>query len=151
MPISTELLEMIKRAEEDACELIELCYAMNLGIAPYHARRAMCYSAFVLVRVLRTPQNLQREMLEDNIERVRQAMSHTAISPDDIVHKMSYILEALPHLEDLKLSSSISSRISASIIYDTLRVYWENQQESEISQEVLTFDFDGIDWDTLAL
>ncbi|KAK5956200.1 Regulatory protein leu3 [Knufia fluminis] len=151
IPMSKELIEIIKCAEEDACELIELCYGTNLSIGPYIVRQAMCYSAFVLARILQCPYDTQREVLEDNIERVCQAMSTTASTDNDIMRKVGPLLRALPYIEDKRRSPPILSRMSASIVYDSIKMYWENMDERNPDQGPYTLDFDGFDWDTLVL
>jgi len=151
MPVTDELVQIINSAEETACELIELCYGMNLAVAPYIVRQVMCYGAFVLVRIMRSQHSTQREVLEDNIERVCQAMSTTASADDGITRKLCPILRALPYVEDKSHTSPIMSRMAASIVYDSIRIYWNNSDARRPSQEPLTFDFDGYDWNTLLL
>ncbi|KAK5094685.1 Regulatory protein leu3 [Exophiala xenobiotica] len=151
MPVTDELVQIINSAEETACELIELCYGMNLAVAPYIIRQVMCYGAFVLVRIMRLQHSTQREVLEDNIERVCQAMSTTASADDGITRKLCPILRALPYVEDKSHTSPIMSRMAASIVYDSIRIYWNNSDARRPSREPLTFDFDGYDWNTLLL
>ncbi|KAH8801387.1 hypothetical protein F5884DRAFT_806461 [Xylogone sp. PMI_703] len=145
MPMSTDLLQIIKRAEEDACELIELCYDRNLNISPYSFRRAICYAAFVLVKILRSSQSAQREVLEDKIQHVRQALSSIATSPDDINHKVCQRLQDLLHLEDKKLSPPIMSRMGLSMMYDLLRIFVENRSEGLVQDNQISI-LDGFDW-----
>ena len=149
VPLSDDLLDLVKDAEATACELIDVTYGMNLAIAPIHTRRAMCYAAFVLVRLLQLPYDVQRELLHDSIERVRQSMSTAITAPDDINHKACTLLQELPYFEDKHRSPPILSRMGASIFYDTLRVYWEHCLEKQMPEEYL--DIDRFDWSALGM
>ncbi|KAH8906510.1 hypothetical protein BR93DRAFT_754646 [Coniochaeta sp. PMI_546] len=149
MPFSKDLLDLVGEAGSTACELIELTYTINLSIAPIHTRRAMCYSAFVLVRLLQLPCDLERELLYDSIERVRQSLSTIISAPDDINRKACAIFQELPYFEDKHRSPAILSRMGASVFYDALRVYWEHCLEKQLPEEYL--DFDKFDWSSLGL
>ncbi|KAB5511696.1 hypothetical protein GE09DRAFT_639225 [Coniochaeta sp. 2T2.1] len=149
VPVSEDLLDLVRDAEATACELIELTYGMNLSIASIHIRRAMCYAAFVLVRLLQLPYDVQRELLHDSIEHVRQSLSTAISAPDDINRKAYTILQDLPYFEDKRRSPPILSRMGASIFYDALRVYWEHCLDKQLPQEYL--DIDGFDWGALGL
>jgi hypothetical protein len=152
VPKSTEQAEIVKQAETDACSLIDLCYGLNISITPYYVRRAMCYCAFVLVKILRSGQATHREVLNDNIGKVREALIATVDSEDDIIHKACQYLQDLPYLEDKRLSPPIVSRMGVSILYDLLRIYVEHHHHSSQSnEEAQTLDLDGFDWNTLGL
>jgi hypothetical protein len=152
VPSSTEQIEIVKQAETDACTLIDLCYDLNISITPYYVRRAMCYCAFVLAKILRSGQATHREVLIDNIEKVREALIATVDSKDNIIHKACEYLQELPYLEDKRLSPPILSRMGVSILYDLLRIHVENHHHSgESSEEAQTLDLDGFDWNTLGL
>ncbi|KAF3935514.1 hypothetical protein ABW19_dt0200919 [Dactylella cylindrospora] len=153
-PISPEQTEIVKQAEKDACDLIELCYNLNLSVAPCYIRRAMCYCAFVLAKVLRSQQATQCEVLEDNIEKVRQALMTTSDSKGDITHKACELLQDLPYMEDKRLSPPIVSRMGVSVLYDLLRIGVENTIEKQMGQRTMTnftFDLDGFNWALLGL
>lgn len=149
MPFTDDLLDLVNDAEATACALIELTYGTNLSIAPIHTRRAMCYSAFVLVRLLQLPYNMQRELLYDSIERVCQSLSTAISAPDDLNRKACAVLQELPYFEDKHRSPAILSRMGASIFYDALRVYWEHCLERQVPEEYL--DIDRFDWSALGL
>ncbi|KAB5533367.1 hypothetical protein GE09DRAFT_1250599 [Coniochaeta sp. 2T2.1] len=149
VPVSEDRLDLVREAEATACELIELTYGMNLSIASIHTRRAMCYAAFVLVRLLQLPYYVQRELLHDSVEHVRQSLSTAISAPDDINRKAYMILQDLPYFEDKPRSPPILSRMGDSIFYDALRVYWEHCLDRQLPQEYL--DFDGFDWGALGL
>lgn len=150
LPSSPELLKIIEDAKDDACNVIDLCYHTNLSMAPYFVRRGMSYCAFVLVKLLRSPYKTQVEVLQDAIERVCQALTTTACSPDDINYKACQALRALPYLEDKKLTPPIVSRMEASVFYDLLRIWAENgyarSKAIAIDQESQICDFNGFDW-----
>ena len=151
MPVSDQLLQIIRNAERDACELIELCHGMDLSVAPAHVGRAMCYCGFVLVRILQSSHTTQKEVLHDKIECAYQALSTSASSQEDVANKSSQELQALPFLEDIKQSPPILSRMGASISFDSLRIYWENMLQAFPEQEMASFDLDGVDWSNLTL
>ncbi|KAH8817145.1 hypothetical protein F5884DRAFT_243948 [Xylogone sp. PMI_703] len=151
MPSSSELLNIVKDAQEDACAVIDLCCHINLSTSPYYVRRAMPYCAFVLVKFLRSPYKMQVEVLQDHLERVCQAL--TASSPEDINYKASQALQTLPYLEDKKLSPPIVSRMEASVFYDLLRIWVENNfaRTKPTEQETQNFDLDGFDWTSFGI
>lgn len=149
VPLSEDVMDLVREAEATACELIDLIYGMNLSTAPIHTRRAMCYAAFVLVRLLQLPYEVQRELLHDSIERVRQSLSTAISAPDDISRKACTILQELPYIEDKHRSPPILSRMGASVFYDTLRVYWEHCLEKQMPEQYL--DFDKFDWGALGM
>lgn len=146
VPFSESLLDLIKDAEGAAGELVDITSEMNLAATPTHIRRAMCYGAFVLIRILQLPHETQRELLVDIIERVRESLSTTATAPDDVICKACTILQEMPFLENKHRSPPILSRMGASIFYDTFRVYWEN-----LVDRGFNFEPEKYDWWTLGL
>ncbi|KAK6332283.1 suppressor protein sef1 [Orbilia brochopaga] len=150
-PSPSSYLDIIKYAERDACDLIELCYGLNLSITPVYIRRAMSYCAFVLARILRSQHASQCEVLEDNIEKVRQALITTSDARGDIIHKACELLQDIPYMEDKRLSPPITSRMGASVLYDLLRIASENKLGSQLGQRTLAFDLDGFDWNILGM
>lgn len=153
IPVSPELLKIVNDAKEDACEVIDLCYHRNLATAPYYVRRAMCYCAFVLVKFMRSLYHVQTEVLEDHIERVCQALSTSTCSQEDIDYKACNALRALPYIEDKKLSPPIASRMGASVVYDLLRIWAENDygRTRSIEQDTQMCDLDVFDWTSFTL
>ncbi|KAK6524148.1 suppressor protein sef1 [Orbilia ellipsospora] len=156
MPISPKQLDIVKQAERDSCDLIELCYSLNLSLSPSYVRRAMCYSAFVLAKILRSQQATQCEVLEDYIEKVRQALMSTSDSRGDITHKACELLQSIPYIEDKRLSPTVTSRMGQSVLYDLLRIGAENavlgtQLEQRITASDMSFDLDGFNWDMLGM
>ncbi|RFU28025.1 hypothetical protein B7463_g8311, partial [Scytalidium lignicola] len=98
------------------------------------------------LKLLRSPYKLQVEVLQDHIERVCQAL--TTCSPDDINYKASQALQTLPYLEDKKLSPPIVSRMEASVFYDLLRIWVENNfvRTKAADQETQVPDLNSFDW-----
>jgi hypothetical protein len=135
VPISAEVLEMIKLLEEDTCDLVDLCNTMNLAIAPGHVRVAMTYVGFVLVRILQTPYSTQREVLEEKLERIIQALTASASSQDDVANKACLILQGLPYMTDLKRTPPILTRMAAWVSYDSRRIFWENWAKMHPDQD----------------
>lgn len=146
MPVSPELLEYVERAKQDACHLIELCYGQNLAIAPAHVRHAISYSGFVLVKILRSSSCIDAEVLQDNIERVRQALATTTNSPEDTYRKACQTIQWLTYVEDKKLSPPIYTRMGASLVYDMMRICAENKYGPISQTEEQVIDLDGFDW-----
>jgi hypothetical protein len=146
MPVSTELLEYVQCAKQDACDLIELGYGQNLAIAPAHVRHAISYSGFVLVKVLRSHSSIDSEVLQDKIEQVRQTLSTTASSPDDTYRKACHIIHMLTYVEDKRLSPPIYTRMGASVVYDLLRVCAEHKFGFNPEIDEQGIDLDGFDW-----
>ncbi|EPS45759.1 hypothetical protein H072_136 [Dactylellina haptotyla CBS 200.50] len=156
IPLSQKQIDVVKQAERDACDLIELCYSLNLSISPTYIRRAMCYCAFVLAKILRAQQATQCEVLEDNIEKVRQALMTTSDSRGDIMHKACELLQDIPYFEDKRLSPPITSRMGQSVLYDLMRIGAENtvlglQMDTRARTQDLSFDLDGFDWNMMGM
>ena len=154
VPPSRRRQEFFERAKGDAVSLIELCYGKNLSVAPYHVRRSMCFSAFVLIRALHSRQTTEPELLVDMIERVCQSLQVNPSSPNDVILKASTIIRALPEMKDRKLRPPILSRMGASIVYDSLRIYVENSfygdaHEDQAEDPIQALDLDGTDWYSL--
>ena len=151
MLVSQDLLGYVENARQDATELIELCYSQNLSIVPNCLRHAMCYCAFVLVKILRSGFSTESEVLQDDIERVRQALGTTAGSPEDVHHKACQTIQRLLYVEDKKLSPPIHTRMGASVIYDLLRIYAENKFDDIAIHDPGNpmIDLEGLDWNFL--
>lgn len=147
MLVSTELVAFVDNARQDASSLIELCYNLNLSIVPATVRYAMVYSAFTLVKILRSGYSTESEVLQDEIERVRQALSTTAGAPDEVHRKASETIRKLLYIEDKKLSPPIYTRMGASVVYDLLRIYAEDKYRGVPSQDDNPIiDLEGLDW-----
>lgn len=146
MPVSTELLEYVESAKQDACDLIELGYGQNLAIAPAPVRHALSYSGFVLVKILRSHCSTDSEVIQDKIERVRQTLSTTTSSPDDTYRKACQVIHMLTYVEDKGLSPPIYTRMGASVVYDLLRVCAEHKYGSGLEIDEQGIDLDGFDW-----
>jgi hypothetical protein len=147
MPSSPEVRQLINNAREDASNLIELCYSQNLSVVPACVRHAMCHAAFVLIKILRSGFSADLEVIQDDIERVRQAFSTTAGSPDDTLHKACETIRRLLYVEDKKLSPPIYTRMGASLVFDLLRIYSEDKymETSDYNPENPLIDFDALD------
>lgn len=149
MPISPELLEYVESAKKDAYDLIELYYSQNLAMSPAHVRHAISYSGFVLVKILRSGFITESEVLKDNIEKVRQALSTTTNSLDDTYRKACQTIQSLLYVEDKKLLPPIYTRMSASLVYDLMRICAEHKfaPNSDIDEQIT--DLEGFDWNFL--
>jgi len=132
-----ELIPVLKNAEEVACNLIDLCYGQNLGATPQYIRWAVFNAALVLVKLLRGGQTNKREVLEDKLHHIRQALGRSSSSSDDVVAKACERLRDLLHLDDKKLSPPIVSRRGMSMVYDLLRISVEHRYEEALIQDVL--------------
>ncbi|KEF60752.1 uncharacterized protein A1O9_02313 [Exophiala aquamarina CBS 119918] len=146
----------VSKAQRDAVNLIDLCCDRNLAVAPFHIRHAMSYSGFVLVSALQSRQLEDCDVARHNLERVCQALEAINCGPNDISHKASQILRELPNLEYSTDRQPIQSRMGATLLYDSLRRYYEHKHLSDsLSQQngdqMRAFDLDGIDWCSLSL
>ncbi|KAL6241763.1 Regulatory protein leu3 [Rhinocladiella similis] len=153
MLVSPEMLSLVENARQDACDLIELCYSQNLSIVPACVRHAMCYSALVLVKLLRSGYSAESEVLQDSIDRARQALKSTVTSPDDIHRKASETIQKLLYIEDKKLSPQIYTRMGASVVYDLLRI-WSEYKYGIVPHQLAddqTIDLEGFDWNFLGM
>ncbi|KAK4495021.1 hypothetical protein PRZ48_013348 [Zasmidium cellare] len=126
MTPSPELNAMLVDLENDACDLIDVCHNMNLTTAPNYFWLAVAYTGCVIVRILHSSLCSQRETLEDKFMTMQQALRSVAASKDDMSTKASLVLQALHVFKDIKQSPPILSRMSAWILYDCRRIYWEN-------------------------
>ncbi|ETI26656.1 hypothetical protein G647_10316 [Cladophialophora carrionii CBS 160.54] len=151
MTVSSSLMAFIDNARRDASDLIESCYSQNLSIVPACVRYDICYSAFILIKILRSGYSSESEVLQDDVERVRQALSTTSGTPDDTHHKVCDTLRRLLYIEDKKLSPPIYTRMGASVVYDLLRIHAEDKYctAQNHGAENPIIDLEGLDWNFL--
>jgi hypothetical protein len=147
MRLSADLLEIFQQAQTDATNLIQLCSTKNLSAIPFHVCRAIAYSAMMLIKILKSPYAIQQEVILDYIEQARQALS-SAVNID-IVKKSCQILQELPFVEDKKRTPQIYTRMTASITYNCLRVFFSEPRN--MTMPVSGMHLDGFDWDNFEL
>ncbi|KAK5053819.1 hypothetical protein LTR84_001781 [Exophiala bonariae] len=146
MPVSEQLLEQVQSAKRHACDLIELGYGQNLATAPAHVRNALSYAGFILIKILRARLISDAEVLQDQIERVRQILSTSAPSVDDTYRKASHIMHMLTYVEDKRLSLPIYTRMGASVVFDLLRICAEHRSGAFVEAGGTEIDLEGFDW-----
>ncbi|KAE9367382.1 hypothetical protein N431DRAFT_561376 [Stipitochalara longipes BDJ] len=152
MAFTADLLEIYQQAEKDAIRLIQLGCERNLSSAPFHIGRSIVYSAMVLIKILKSSYALQPEAILDHIDRARQAVNSSIMVENDVTRKAWQILQELPLMQDRKLTPQVFSRMTASMFYDSLRVYAENKNPMLASaQSTNEIDLDGFDWDSFQL
>lgn len=156
MAFSADLKDCIEHARSDATALIGVCYGKNLAVAPYHVRRALCFGAFILIRVLKSQPLTDPEVIEDMIERtcLLLEINPSSASPSDLVRKACQIIRALQKMNDRRLRPPILSRMGASLVHDSLRIwveneYYDNSQHNHADASLATLDLDGFDWTAL--
>jgi hypothetical protein len=152
MPFTTDLFEICHQAEKDAIRLIQLGCERNLTSTPFHVTRSVIYSAMVLIKILKSTYTTQHEAILDHIDRARRALSSAITTKNDVIWKACQILQDLPLVQDQKLTPQIFSRMTASIFYDSLRVYAEHKYHMlSLAQPPTGIDLSGFDWDSFQL
>jgi hypothetical protein len=152
MPFTTDLFEICHQAEKDAIRLIQLGCERNLTSTPFHVTRSVIYSAMVLIKILKSTYTTQHEAILDHIDRARRALSSAITTENDVIWKACQILQELPLVQDQKLTPQIFSRMTASIFYDSLRVYAEHKYHMlSLAQPPTGIDLSGFDWDSFQL
>ncbi|OQV02110.1 Fungal specific transcription factor domain-containing protein [Cladophialophora immunda] len=141
MPVSPGILDCVEVAKQDAYELVDLCGSQNLSLTPASVRYAICFAGFVFVKILRSSYNSAVEVLQDNIERVLEALTTTTSSAEDTFRKACITIQSLMSIEDRKLSSPICTRLGASMVYDLLRICAEHKYGPIIDEQRLDLDF----------
>jgi hypothetical protein len=140
------------QAEKDAICFIQLACDRNLSSAPCHVVRSIIYSAVVPIKILKSTYTTQHEAILDHIDRARRALSSAITTENDVIWKAWQILQALPLVQDQKLTPQIYSRMTASIFYDSLRVYAEHKYHMlSLAQPPTEIDLNGFNWDSFQL
>lgn len=169
IPRSSDVIESYYKAEHDAASLILLASEKNLSRCPFHIARSVLYAALTLLRILASPYARQPTVIYDQIMLASRTLSSAVKVSDDHAQRWSKHLQQLVALRDRKRTPPIRARMSASLVYDAIRVMKEhinvpeNQQDQQIeSAEAVNIpswmnfetgagllDLDGLDWDDI--
>jgi hypothetical protein len=146
MPFTTGLFEIYHQAEKDAIRLIQLGWERNLTSAPCHFTHSVIFSVMVLIKILKSTYATQHEAILDHIDRARRALTSPITIENDAIWNAYQILQGLPLVQDQKLTPQIFSRMTASLFYDSLRVYAEHKCHMlSLAQPPTEIDLNGFD------
>ncbi|KAF2098469.1 hypothetical protein NA57DRAFT_75713 [Rhizodiscina lignyota] len=153
IPRSIELIDTVEQAKQDAIRFIQIACEKNLGLVPFYICRSVCYSVLVLLRILKTPFANQRELIKDSIERARTALGSSVQTEKDINHRICLMLQAVISLEEKsgpRMTTSIRSRMTASLTCNSVRTYAEMIYQPDLDLDLASFaDLDAFNWDGL--
>lgn len=135
VPITPDMLALLFQAEEDATSLIRIACEINLSLVPYHVCRAVIGAAVILIRILKSPFMTHHELLRDQIQRVRLALSSASRSEGDVIMNVCTMLQESPRLESKKSSYPIRSRMSFSLVCDFIRTFVEHLNANPNTQQ----------------
>jgi len=169
IPRSSDIIEFFYQAEHDAASLIFLASEKNLSRCPFHVARSVLYAALTLLRILVSPYARQPTVIYDQIMLASKTLSSAVKVSDDHAQRWSRHLQQLVALRDRKRTPPVRARMSASLVYDAIRVMKEhinvpeNQESQQFeSPEALNIpswmnvesgarllDLDGLNWDDI--
>jgi hypothetical protein len=169
IPRSSHVIEFFYQAEHDAASLIFLAAEKNLARCPFHIARSVLYAALTLLRILASPYARQPTVIYDQIMIASKTLSSAIKVSDDHAQRWSRHLQQLVALRDRKRTPLVRARMSASLVYDAIRVMKEHINAPEIqegqqvgSPEALNIpswmniesgarllDLDGLNWDDI--
>jgi Fungal specific transcription factor domain len=169
IPPSSDVVEFFYDAEHDAASLILLASEKNLSRCPFHIARSVLYAALTLLRILASPYAREPTVIYDQIILASRTLSSAVQVSDDHAQRWSRHIKQLVALRDRKRTPPVRARMSASIIYDAIRVMKEhinapeNQEGQQFeSPEALNIpswmnieggarlpDLDGLNWDDI--
>ena len=142
---------IILQAQQDTIQLIQIACEKNLSLVTFYVCRSICYSVLTLLQILNTPYASQQELIRDQIERARHALGCTVRVQGHVNQSLSRILLGVASLErnkkdDTKSNAPIRARVTASIVYESVRAYAHHMQEV-INVPPVLLDLDGFNWD----
>jgi hypothetical protein len=161
IPQSPDIIELFYQAELDASALILTASERNLSRCPFHLARSMLYAALVLIKIVASPYAQQPQVIFDQITLASRTLSTAIKVPNDHAERWSRHLQQLIAIRDFKRTPSVRSRMSASLVYDTIRVLKEHLDATSpapapefpvwMNPETTAglIDLDGLNWDSL--
>lgn len=169
VPRSSDVIEFFYQAEHDAASLILLASVKNLSRCPFHIARSVLYAALVLLKIVASPYARQLTVIYDQILLAGRTLSSAIKVSNDHAQRWSRHIQQLVALRDRKRIPSVRARMSASLVYDAIRVMkehinsLENPEDQQFgSPEALNLppwmniesdsgllDLDGLNWDDI--
>jgi hypothetical protein len=139
IPRTSDVIEFFHQAEHDAVSLILLASEKNLSRCPFHVTRSVLYAALILLRILVSPYARQPTVTYDQIMLASKTLSSAVRVSDDHAQRWSRHVQQLLVIRDRKQTPPVRARMSASLIYDAIRVMKEHINVPEY-QEGQQFD-----------
>jgi len=161
IPQSPDIIELFYQADLDASALILTASERNLSRCPFHLARSVLYAALVLIKIVASPYAQQPQVIFDQITLASRTLSTAIKVPNDHAERWSRHLQQLIAIRDFKRTPSVRSRMSASLVYDTIRVLKEHLDATSpapapefpvwMNPETTAglIDLDGLNWDSL--
>ena len=161
IPQSSDVIDLFYQAELDASTLILTASESNLSRCPFHLARSVLYAALVLIKIVASPYSQQPQVIFDQITLASRTLSTAVKVPNDHAERWSRHLQHLIAIRDFKRTPSVRSRMSASLIYDTIRVLKEHLDATSPAPApefpgwmnpttaAGLIDLDGLNWDSL--
>jgi hypothetical protein len=129
VPESLDLIEFIQKAESVACKLIQLVSQLDLEFAPAHWSRAIIFAGVLLIKILKSPNAGDRNLINNQISLAHRIFSSMTKADNDGNQRSDRLMLLFSVLEDKKKWPSIQCRSAASLIYDAIRVSKEYYNE----------------------
>jgi len=124
--ITPDILGLLLQAENDATQFIRIACEKNLSLVPFHICRAVFCSAVMLIKILNSPFMIQHELLRDQIDRARVALSSASRAEGDVIMNVCCLLDEAPKMESKRSINPIRSRMSFSLVCDFIRTFTEH-------------------------
>lgn len=129
VPESLDLIEFIQKAESVACKLIQLVSQLDLEFAPAHWSRAIIFAGVLLIKILKSPNAGDRNLINNQISLAHRIFSSMTKADNDGNQRSDRLMLLFSVLEDKKKWPSIQCRSAACLIYDAIRVSKEYYNE----------------------
>ncbi|GAB5593941.1 Regulatory protein leu3 [Umbelopsis nana] len=129
IPASMDLVEIFQKAEATACKLLQLVSQLDLEFTPAHWSRAVIFAGVLLVRILKSPNAGDRNLINNQITLAHQILGSISKWDDDGNERSDRLMLLFSVLEDKKKWPAVQCRSAASLVYDAIRVSKEYYEE----------------------
>jgi hypothetical protein len=129
MPDSLDLVEIVHKAETAACRLIQLVSQSELQFLPVQWSRSVILAAVMLLKILKSPHVGDSHLINNQVTLAHQIFTLITKDDDDGSQRSDRLLLLFSVLEDKKKWPPVQCRLTASLVYDAIRVSKEYYEE----------------------
>lgn len=129
MPASADSIGIIQKAESISCKLIQLVSQSDLAFVPASWSRYVIIAAVILLKILKSPNASNSSLINNQITLAHQIFTKITKNEDDGNQRSDRLMLLFSVLEDKKNFPPIHCRLSASLVYDAVRVSKEYYEE----------------------
>jgi hypothetical protein len=142
---SVHKIDLYHRAEQDAIQLIQIVYANiaeHTRFAPMYIIRSLAYAALILLWIQRSEYAIQKERIFESISTAMTILSTSSRYQKDEPHRALNLLVNFSQSTDIEKSSPVKNRMSATLLYESIRMSRENSREiiNKLIESILNDD-----------